>query len=427
MHKWEGIIIISALLYISYAMEMIVWFRSLNIVLGKKYTRKIYYMLFAIGDVAITLIKQHTTVSAPVITVVMFGYMIIGACALYKEKIIVRISTVASIFLLSCISDIIIAGLAILDGYTMNQLSDGIENAVASILSKVLLYFMVMMVFNKRFRKRSFDEYRELVILLCSTVICEAPCAALFKKMSIIENNDNILIFFMAGQIVILGISIYVAVLLAKRRNSERELQDRMSKIEVELKTGKDSSEILEFRHDIKNHLYVVQELLEHEDIDKAKEYLKHINAIPESAGDRILLRNKSLEIILNQKRAAAIRINATLNINVACEVNMKDIDLCSIVANMIDNSIEATGEGGYIEFSIKKDEDSAGCFVKCTNTYSSAPVLYKGNFLSSKGNNHGLGIKIIRKITEKYKGTAKFNFDDEWFYVNIYIPGGEQ
>lgn len=422
----DGIIVLT-LLYISYIIELAVWFHSLNIILGKKYTRKIFYILFAFGDVVITLIKQHTTVSAPAITVVMFMYMILGACFLYKEKVIVKIATIASIFLLSCVSDIIIAGLGMFAGYTMSQLSKGIENAVASILSKVLLYFIVMLVFNKRFRKRSFDEYRELAILLCSTVICETPCAALFKKMSLIENNDNILILFMSGQIIILGISIYVAVLLAKGRNSERELQARISKIEIELQAGKNSSEILEFRHDIKNHLYIIQELLENGEIDKAKEYLNHINVIPESAGDRILLRNKSLEIILNQKRALATRMNITFNINVMCEVKMKDIDICSIVSNMVDNALEAAGEGGYIAFSIEKDRESEGCFVKCTNTYSKKPQLYKGSFVSAKkGHGHGIGVKIIRKTVEKYNGNAKFNFDDEWFYADIYIPEGE-
>lgn len=414
------------LLYVSYILELMIWFYSLDAVLGEKYNNKLYYILFAIGDVSITLIKQNTTVSAPVITIIMFAYMITGTCCLYTEKIIVKVSTVASIFIFSCISDIIVAGLGLFAGYSISQLSQGIECAVASILSKVILYFILVIVFNKKLKTRSFDEYRELVILLCSTVICETPCAALFKKMSLIENNDNILILFMSGQIVILGISIYVAVLLAKRRNSERELQERMAKIEIELQTGKDSSEILEFRHDIKNHLYIIQELLENGEIDKAKEYLNHINVIPETAGDRILLKNKSLEIILNQKKALAARKNITFSINVMCEVKMKDIDICSVVSNMIDNALEAVDEGGYIEFSIKQDPESKGCFVKCVNTYSKTPQLRKGSFVSAKGHGHGLGIKIIRKISEKYHGKAVFNYDNEWFYAYIYVPGGE-
>lgn len=354
--------------------------------------------------------------------------MIIGVCLLYKERIIIKISIVAGIFLLSCISDVIVAGMGIFLGYSIEDMSSGLTNSLATICSKIVLFLIIRIVFYKKIRKDTFVKYNELVVLMCSTVICEAPCAILFKKMSMIENNDNLLIFFMLGQIVILSISVYVSVKLAKRRNSEKDLQSRIREIEVELQSGKNSAEILEFKHDIRNHLLIIQNLLEENQIEQAKGYLQRINQLPTSKGEEFVLKNKSMEIILNQKRVEAIRKGFTFNANVTADVNIKDIDLCSILANLLDNAIEASSKDGYINLTIKRDIDSNGTFIECTNTYENILKIVKGNYVSTKpGDGHGLGIKIIRKIVRKYNGTAKFNSDDEWFYAEVYIPGGEK
>lgn len=421
---------VDVLLCISYLLELLVWVLSFNAILDKKYSKHLYYVLFAIGDLLITVFKQYNAVNASLITIIMFSYMIFFVCLLYKERIIVKISIVAGMFLLSLLADLIVVAMGILLGYTMEEMSSGIVNSIASIGSKIVLFLIVRIVFYKRIKKDNFVKYNELVVLMCSTVICEAPCALLFKKMSMIENNDNLLIFFMAGQIIMLSISVYISIMLAKRRNSERELQLRIQKIEVELQSGKNSAEILAFKHDIKNHLFIVQNLLEKGEIEQAKYYLKRINRIPKlSKGETIILKNKSMEIILNQKRMEALRKGFTFNPNIMTNVHhIDDIDLCSILANLLDNAIEASTKDGYINLTIKDDKDFNGTLIECTNTYENKLNVVKGNFVSSKtGEGHGLGIKIVRRIAEKYNGTAKFSADEEWFYAKVYIPGGEE
>lgn len=423
---------VTLLLWVSYVLELFVWMRTFDKLLARKYSNRIFYVLFGAGDLLITVLKQSDVINPSIVTVLMFVYIIAAGIVLYKESTMIKILVVSGLFLLSCIADIITAGGAMLIGFTMKELSYGIHNAFASIVSKVLLYLIIRLVFAKKFnkKKRSYYEYKELIVFMCSTVICEAPSAAIFRNMSIIGNNGMLLLSFMFGQITIFSISLYISIIFARRKIMEIDLQNRMKQIEVELQSGKDSAEILEFRHEIKNHLVVVGQLLEMDEIDQAKQYLRKINKIPESSGDLLILKNKSLEIILNQKRMAALRSHITVNLNVTSEIRMDDIELCSLVGNLLDNAIEGTGVGGYINFSIKPDEDSDGVFINCSNTYQRNRLKFlKGDYVTTKedSENHGLGIKIIRRIVKKNHGVAKFHPDNELFNVEIYLPGGER
>ena len=104
----------------------------------------------------------------------------------------------------------------------------------------------------------------------------------------------------------------------------------------------------------------------------------------------------------------------------------MEDVDLCSLISNILDNAIEGTGENGYIELTIRKDLDSDGTMLDCTNTYKNKLRLIKGEYRSTKvESGHGYGIRIIRNLAKKYKGNAKIFADNKMFYVKIYIPGG--
>lgn len=89
---------------------------------------------------------------------------------------------------------------------------------------------------------------------------------------------------------------------------------------------------------------------------------------------------------------------------------------------NILDNAIEAAKhcQNGYIEVSIRSEENAV--LVIIANTISES-VLDKNKELKSTKKDfscHGYGVKTIRSIAEKYKGTASFYEEGDMFYCQV-------
>lgn len=91
--------------------------------------------------------------------------------------------------------------------------------------------------------------------------------------------------------------------------------------------------------------------------------------------------------------------------------------DLCALLANQIDNAIEAcqkieTHEQRHISVSIWRRESFV--FFKVVNSSAENPLDEHHNIkssTSSKGALHGFGIKNIKDIASRYNGTLEMDY----------------
>ena len=98
--------------------------------------------------------------------------------------------------------------------------------------------------------------------------------------------------------------------------------------------------------------------------------------------------------------------------------------DLMSLLHNILGNAIEASEkialpEDRDIAFSMKKTEKE---LIICSeNNYRAEEPL---TFQSDKPNReeHGLGMKIIKEITEKYKGSLKITVNEAVHRVRLTV-----
>ena len=94
----------------------------------------------------------------------------------------------------------------------------------------------------------------------------------------------------------------------------------------------------------------------------------------------------------------------------------MDESDLTALLDNLLENAVEAaksTAEKRIDLFVENKNEHYI--IVKVKNSCD-APPTQKGNrFISSKPNKnyHGIGIKSIKRIAQKYDGSSDFEYDD--------------
>ena len=180
--------------------------------------------------------------------------------------------------------------------------------------------------------------------------------------------------------------------------------------------------------HDIKNHLVILSSLMEEEEFNKARQYVKKIQEPIKALDQRRYTGNRIINSIMNDKAKKAKLFDISLNIKVVGNfmTAIEDIDWCSILANLLDNAIEAcekvTVEERRIDFSlVRKDEM---IILDISNPYCGNVKLMDGKLYTLKEDKmlHGIGMESVKYSVEKNNGTLEYSFKDHIFRVNIVL-----
>lgn len=169
--------------------------------------------------------------------------------------------------------------------------------------------------------------------------------------------------------------------------------------------------------------------MLEKKQYSKLEEYVKRIYGSLNSEPDAINTNHVMVNTILNTKyqEADAKGIVFVFRVNDLSELKIKDEDVVTILANLLNNAIEACEicEGKkIIKFKFVKEEDKIILAVK--NTFHGDVKYENGEIKSTKTSNveeHGVGIKNVLKIIEKYGGSYVIEHKNQEFFFSIMIP----
>lgn len=125
---------------------------------------------------------------------------------------------------------------------------------------------------------------------------------------------------------------------------------------------------------------------------------------------------------MLNGKLSEAQNLGITLDIVKAeapSTLPIDDTDLCSLVMNIMNNAIKAASAS-----------DAPSPFIHLNlhvrNNYFAFTCQNSANIGAEKNKTvrgHGLGLKIIGEITEKYNGIIKNEYTDGTYEIKLAIP----
>jgi len=190
-------------------------------------------------------------------------------------------------------------------------------------------------------------------------------------------------------------------------------------------------------RHDLKNHLLVMTELAQQEDIQALKTYTQNYSEKLDQSLIEIDTGVKELDILFYAKFEEARKRNINIHFTSHCLLHlnqMKVLDLISLFSNAIDNAIEALD---YIQNSddrilnIALDCDPLDYRFIITNTIKEAHnldlnLLFTDGYTTkvNKKQDHGKGLVIMKNIISKYDGIIEVDlYNFKFFQLTIEIP----
>lgn len=178
-------------------------------------------------------------------------------------------------------------------------------------------------------------------------------------------------------------------------------------------------------RHDMKNHLTAIAILLDDGKISDARMYLNEINAEMNNSTLPVKTGLSVLDALFFQKlgvmQKSGIDLDITLSANLS-ETGISEYDLCSIFGNILDNAYEACNKlddkNKTITMTVKRQMDMLCIF--CENRYTDINDDLSTQKQDKK--HHGIGLRSIRRIAEKYDGTLDVNFENGIFRLSVLL-----
>lgn len=290
--------------------------------------------------------------------------------------------------------------------------------SVMALLLSIFCYFIIYKYFIYDESIKSNYIFMILTPILMLFFISEY----IYENLITIKNNSvNYQIFIIQ---VLAIFSLFCIMYAYKKLLATLSLNIKISLLEQETNLMKQYVEEAQmryektksFRHDIKNHIEIVKELLENNQIKQALTYISGIKNITTDISFVYNTNNPVLNVLLANKLSIAksnnIDVSCSLCVPYPCEIN--DIDFCIILVNALDNAVEACKKlNKYDKKYIRISGNLQGDFLL---------IDIENSFLNHYTFKEGIGLKNIKMVAEKYNGVMKIQTQKNIFSLSVLL-----
>ncbi|AMC94382.1 hypothetical protein AOC36_10480 [Erysipelothrix larvae] len=252
-----------------------------------------------------------------------------------------------------------------------------------------------------------------------------------FLFESFFENGGVDVYYTMPYMVAIFVLFIAISLILIAQfiRNKSKliETQDLLEEAHFQQQASSKTLEhylnIMQTKHDLKNHLIVVRHLIETDKNHEALEYLKSLQSL-----DAFKLHVSTDNAIINAILNAKISNNLDINFKVTLTFDtfsFKPLYLSTILGNALDNAIEAVKhlEESKRRIEVVIGENDQYGKITITNPYNGKLRMIDGKVYSTKLNNgDGTGLSSIHKVVDEMGGKIEIKTDNNQFQVSVLL-----
>lgn len=423
--------------------EAYVWFKIANLFLKRRYSVNV--ASFAAVIVAVIMITKSVlcwdndnAVFNSMLTFINFGIILFLTVYLFKDSLRLKILIVLLYMVGLAISDILVMGIFLLTKETV--VNDFTKPTIVITLISIISRYILLTLIRKFHDWQNNivgveNKLQDMIFLMIITDFSLVFLTYIFY-LNISRISPEMILLLIIFNIIIVTIvfifNIY-RLLRFSRQLTENRLKTQYMQMQLQQNENMNilSNNLRSLRHDMNNHIGVIYGLLDTKQYNKLKSYLNGIYKNLQEANDIIIVNNEILSIILNNKKHLA---NEKM-IQLVTWIEVKDfilteIEICSLIGNILDNAIEATEKVPFDAIDIDREikfvcvEKEEGWYIDCKNPFVEAPLITEEGLMTTKKNkeSHGIGSRTMQDIIKKYNGTLEYSTDDINFIVKIFI-----
>ena len=299
----------------------------------------------------------------------------------------------------------------------------------ASLLLAGFCYYMVYRYFSYYTAAEMQQMFLVFIPILMIFIMSEYINTIAFEYgYELIGEEEPYLYLFNHWQLLVMQffglLSVFCILFSYKKLQQNFRLSTELSLLEQEehslnqyveeAKTRYDETK--SFRHDIRNHIAVVKKLLQSGKVEEAVSYMEDMDDMAEKMSFPCSTNNPVVDILVGNKlgiaKSMGIDVDCSLLLPYPC--SLRDIDICIILSNALDNAIQAVkrldaGMEKYIQVSGRIQGDFL--MMEVENSFHGKGAFKKGTGLSN-----------VKKVAEKYGGAMSIETQENKFVLHVLL-----
>jgi len=304
--------------------------------------------------------------------------------------------------------------------------SENMGKVIVSFLLAYPIYKWFVPVMQKSFQRKSRDVMHFFVPL----TILYTFSYLLYVYTDLLKTNG---VFMM--EIIFTFFFIFIFYYLQKYFVSiddilEKEQRNQLLAVSTEalkkqldiLKESNEQTRIL--RHDMRHYATMVKQYAQMGDMDKVVCISEEIETKNQAVVVKTYCSNPWINLLLNVYMAQMEEagVEHEVETSVPVEINIRDMDLCVVLGNVLDNAMRSINAGKGKRFcSILLRYDDGKLYLEVQNSCES-PVSFHNGIPLSVREGHGYGCKSIEYIVEKYCGICSFRLEETTFITQVIL-----
>ena len=184
-------------------------------------------------------------------------------------------------------------------------------------------------------------------------------------------------------------------------------------------------------RHDLRQHLRVIQDCVKRGDLEDLKSYLAEYEKQFPSHSDHIYCNSYAVNAILAFYADKAENHNIRLDVKIQMSDTpvIPETEFCVLLGNLLENALDAC-QTGHPESETSQpfirvcaiQTGTSTLSITVDNTSVFKPTWINEKLVSTKAAGSGIGTESIRMIAEQYRGDARFEWKDGVFYASVML-----
>ena len=320
-------------------------------------------------------------------------------------------------------------------GYDPNDMITVFNSTrIIGVIMTKIIHFYTTRVILKRKYKNPLDNHKGLMLVFIPMV----SLVSLGALMKAAMYNSEIKLYILIGMacIVLADIMTYYFFIIINREY-ENTIKSKLLAQQNENLKNKIAdneafvNEMKTVRHDIKHQLFTILKYIDDEKEAEAKEYIGVLtnNYLPHILS-YIDTGNTVFDSIVNAKIAVCNQKHIFMEVNIknGTDLHISPAEIAVMFGNLLDNAIEAAWftDDKRITLDIHTNENYLIISVK--NSIKSSVLQTNEELVTSKNDKelHGIGIKSVKNIVNKYNGMIQFYEEENQFCCHIMIAINE-
>lgn len=389
----------------------------------RKIVEVIFFIVFYIIAVSVYLLINIPLVN---FAVTLLSYFLLTF--LYSSSVKKKIFVSLVVFVFGICTEMLVVTLT---GYIDFPISEANNyDSVFGIVTLNVLFFIVSMVANgfKNIKNDNVIPKSFWAALLIVPISSLFVLAMFFqsKELSVYEVSSSVAVILIMNFTVFFLFDRIAKLYMEKQENAfiKRQNEYYVNQLMVTEDSYETSKKL---RHNIKNHLVAILSYIENNNNDEAKKYISDIIGFYQGKAEIVHTGYPEIDGLLNYKLQPALEDGTKVNVKVSLPSDLffSSFDLTVILGNLIDNALEAIAfvdENRFINFKM-------GCskgmmVIKISNSYKNAVKMENEKIITSKKDkvNHGLGLRSVNEVLERYNGMTKIETDENAFTITAVL-----